>query len=291
MPDSGWYPDPNSPETERYWDGNAWTTSTRPLQATPPAPDYQPTYEQPNYGQPAAQQPTYEQPNYGQPAAQQPSYEQPGYQQPGYQQPEYGQPAYGQPVAQQPAYGQPAIQPAYGQPGMAQSGWPGSAAPSHQPAGQYLPYGAQAPAGGVGATWGRRFQAYLIDWAIGAALMVVGLILSTIIGLAGGDVGAGIGGLLWIATVLAVVGFAIWNQFIRQGKTGQTIGKSKIGLKLVNDETGAPPGILYAFLRYLVAGLCAVLTIIDILSPLWDPRNQRLVDKWLKLMVYDVPKS
>ena len=26
---AGWYPDPNSPGTERYWDGNNWTQQTR----------------------------------------------------------------------------------------------------------------------------------------------------------------------------------------------------------------------------------------------------------------------
>ncbi len=284
MPDSGWYPDPSSPDSERYWDGNAWTTSTRPLQATPPAPSYeqpsyeQPSYEQPGYGQPAAPQPSYEQPAYGQPAAPQPSYEQPGYGQAA-QPPSFGQPAYGQ-----PAFGQPAQSGGY-----QQSGYQGT--PAYQPAGQYLPYGASTPTGGVGAEWGRRVGAALIDSAIGLVILVVGLVLAAIIAGVGGDAGGAIGLVLFIVAYGGVFAFQVWNQFVRQGRTGQTIGKSKVGLKLVNDETGQPPGVLYAFLRYLVASICGLFFIVDILSPLWDPRNQRISDKWFKLMVYDVPKS
>jgi hypothetical protein len=36
LPPANWYPDPSAPGTERYWDGNAWSASTRPFGA--PAP-------------------------------------------------------------------------------------------------------------------------------------------------------------------------------------------------------------------------------------------------------------
>lgn len=35
---AGWFADPQSPGTERYWDGTAWTDQTRPLAPTPAAP-------------------------------------------------------------------------------------------------------------------------------------------------------------------------------------------------------------------------------------------------------------
>ncbi|MET7621045.1 DUF2510 domain-containing protein [Streptomyces sp. NPDC005408] len=35
---AGWFPDPNMPGTERWWDGTAWTAHTRPVQAQAPAP-------------------------------------------------------------------------------------------------------------------------------------------------------------------------------------------------------------------------------------------------------------
>jgi hypothetical protein len=50
----GWYPDPGGPGQLRYWDGQAWTSST--ATAEPSAPSQEPTYvQQPSY----AQQPTY----------------------------------------------------------------------------------------------------------------------------------------------------------------------------------------------------------------------------------------
>jgi hypothetical protein len=37
---AGWYPDPDGKPADRYWNGNAWGTETRPSMATvrPPAP-------------------------------------------------------------------------------------------------------------------------------------------------------------------------------------------------------------------------------------------------------------
>ncbi len=74
----GWYPDTNAPGTERYWDGNAWTASTRPVGgAAPEAP------AAPAYGAPAAPAaPGYGAPGYAAPSA--PAYGAPGYAAPGY---------------------------------------------------------------------------------------------------------------------------------------------------------------------------------------------------------------
>jgi Protein of unknown function (DUF2510) len=47
---AGWYPQGN---VERWWDGNAWTVHTRPIQPTMP----QPTQPQPAYGAPQTPQP------------------------------------------------------------------------------------------------------------------------------------------------------------------------------------------------------------------------------------------
>jgi len=71
----GWYPDTNAPGTERYWDGNAWTASTRPIGGAAPAA--------PAYGAPAAP---------AAPAA-------PGYGAPGYASPGYGAPGYAAPTS------------------------------------------------------------------------------------------------------------------------------------------------------------------------------------------------
>jgi resuscitation-promoting factor RpfB len=33
---AGWYPDPEQPGTQRYWDGNAWTDQRAPAAPAPP---------------------------------------------------------------------------------------------------------------------------------------------------------------------------------------------------------------------------------------------------------------
>ena len=37
---AGWYPDPQNPGQQRYWDGNAWSEATQPLGGGAPAPAY-----------------------------------------------------------------------------------------------------------------------------------------------------------------------------------------------------------------------------------------------------------
>lgn len=37
---AGWYPDPQTPGQQRYWDGNAWSEATQPLGGAAPAPAY-----------------------------------------------------------------------------------------------------------------------------------------------------------------------------------------------------------------------------------------------------------
>jgi uncharacterized RDD family membrane protein YckC len=37
---AGWYPDPNTPGQQRYWDGTTWTDNTAPGSGAPPAAPY-----------------------------------------------------------------------------------------------------------------------------------------------------------------------------------------------------------------------------------------------------------
>ena len=157
-------------------------------------------------------------------------------------------------------------------------------ASSSAPAG-YQPYG-EASGTRTPAEWGPRAVAYLIDVALLFAVMIVAVVLAAIVATASEGLAAAVA----VVGYLAALGVGIWNLFVRQGGTGQSIGKSQRGISLVKDETGAPVGAGMAFVRYLLAGAlssvtCGVYGLLDVLWPLWDDENKRLTDKILKMSV------
>ena len=215
---------------------------------------------------------------YGQQPGQDPYGQQPG-QQPGYgQQP--GQDPYGQP----PAYGQPAYgQPAYGQPAYG--------APYGQPQGSY-----------AFAHWGKRVGAYLIDYLVMTVAMI-----PYIIGIAMGGPETSVdpvtgavettGGYSGAAVVLMVVGgllglaVFIWNICIKQGRTGYSIGKGVLGIKLIKLDTGQTIGAGLSFVRQIAHILDSLPCYIGYLWPLWDSKRQTFADKVMGTVVIDQPKS
>jgi uncharacterized RDD family membrane protein YckC len=172
-------------------------------------------------------------------------------------------------------------------------GAPGAPPPGYQQAGPaygaapqgYQNYGAPATNVGTPAEWGTRAVAWLIDWGIGVGISIAGLILFAI-GAAIADV---LGILMLLVWIGASIAYGIWNFCVRQGSTGQTIGKEKQGIKLVKDDTGQPVGAGMAFVRYLLAavlgGLCGIYTLLDYLWPLWDVEKKRLTDKMVTMSV------
>lgn len=156
-----------------------------------------------------------------------------------------------------------------------------------QPVGQPQDGGAMATVGGgVPAEWGQRALAYLIDVGITIGIYIAALIVGAIFGAINDTLGA----IVTLIGVLGYLGFTIWNSIIRQGQTGQTLGKTQQNIKLVRDDSGQPVGPGMAFVRLLVAGLlsfvtCGIGGILDLLWPLWDDQNKRLTDKILNFSV------
>ena len=141
-------------------------------------------------------------------------------------------------------------------------------------------------AGGTPAEWVERFVAVIIDIAILIGIVLVLGILAAVLG----SVSDTLGGILFAVTALVYFGFVIWNSIFRQGKTGQTLGKSSRNIKLVSDATGQPVGALMAFVRMIVAWALSTFTfgiggLLDLLWPLWDAEKKRLTDKILKFSV------
>ena len=96
-------------------------------------------------------------------------------------------------------------------------------------------------------------------------------------------------------TVAAILGLAtliwsIWYFGYRQGKTGLTPGKRVAGTKLINIETGTPPGGAKGLGRSIIPSVLGsfffgIYQLLDYLWPLWDEKNQRITDKMFSTQV------
>ena len=236
-------------------------TDQPPYQPPPPPGDYtQPAPPPPpppgGYGAPdggyGAPPPPPPPPGYGSPP--------PGY---GSPPPGYGSPPGG--------YGAPPPPPGYGAP---QGSW-------GQPAG-----GPAYSGGGQLAEWPQRALGLLIDWAFTVVIIIVGVIIAAILG----AVSSALGTIVGILIYLVAFAFEI-IQLIKQGNTGQTIGKKIIGIKLIKEQTGQPVGPGMSIVRQIVHFVDSIICYIGWLFPLWDAKKQTLADKIMGTVVVTVPKQ
>lgn len=170
-----------------------------------------------------------------------------------------------------------------------------------------------ASLGPTPASYPKRIGAVVVDilisilaWTPTIIFFVIGLVegisevdsveKSTVRGLTDGEEGE----IFWEAatgswTVAAILGAAaiiwsIWYFGYRQGRTGLTPGKRVAGIKLINIETGTPPGGAKGLGRSIIPSLLGsfssgIYQLIDYLWPLWDDKNQRITDKMFSTQV------
>lgn len=184
-------------------------------------------------------------------------------------------PVYGYPQQAAPAYGFPQ-QGGYGQPG-----------PVYAPP--------------VIASWGARVGAFLLDSLVRSLPLLVGVGIGWAMIMAGRgkctvdadgyDVctvpnrGLIFGGLGAIGIgLLAMLGVLIW-QLVREGSTGQTIGKKALGIRLVRETDGQPLGFGMAFVRQLAHTVDGMVCYLGYLWPLWDDKGQTFADKIVSSLV------
>lgn len=141
------------------------------------------------------------------------------------------------------------------------------------------------------ASYGRRVAAFFID----SLLVWVPPFIFGGVGLAFlfSEMARPLGIVLIVVALFWLPVTSIWNYIIKQGKTGQTFGKARIGIRLIRVETGQPIGAGYAFLRWFLAALLgsitgSIFTIIDLIFPAFDDKKQRVLDKMLGTVVVDV---
>lgn len=91
--------------------------------------------------------------------------------------------------------------------------------------------------------------------------------------------------------LLLGIGINLWNRVFRMGRTGQSLGKSALGLRLVHAQTGQPIGAGPCFLRELCSGLINQVVYLSYLWMLWDDNKQTLADKAVGSTVIVVPKG
>lgn len=203
----------------------------------------------------------------------------------------YGPSGAGQPGQPNPPYGQP-----YGQPQQ----------PGYPPA--WGGYGRPAPGGGYPlSSWGKRLGAYLLDSLLTFAVVLVpagigivafasgaettvdqnGYTTSTVEGPA-----AAIGLIMFGITFLLSIGFTLWNLGIRQGRTGHSLAKGWLGMKVVGEATGQPIGVGAGIGRLLMHSFIdGAVCYLGFLWPLWDPRNRTWGDMVVGSVVVDAPKG
>jgi uncharacterized RDD family membrane protein YckC len=138
------------------------------------------------------------------------------------------------------------------------------------------------------ATYGRRVAGYLLDLLI---VWLAPLILGAIgLGLLFSDAARALGIVIIVVALLWVPVVGITNQVIRQGRSGQTFGKARVGTYLLRERTGTPIGVGYALLRAFLGWLLGsvtggIFTIVDLLFPAFNDKRQRVVDKMLQTVV------
>jgi uncharacterized RDD family membrane protein YckC len=230
--------------------------------------------------------------------------------------PDPNQPPEGQPTGQPASdpYGAPPPPPSpYGEPnpyGGAQQDPYGAPPPNPYGAGQANPYGAPAnPYGAPGpygqqpdpfatsgyASWISRVAAALIDGLLAAvaglpAWIGYGILIANSTtttdanGVTHTHVSGGAGAaILILIGVVTYLAFWIWNVCIKQGRTGATIGKGVLAIRLINYE-GRPIGGGLSFVRqlaHILDGICYI----GYLWPLWDARKQTFADKIMGTVV------
>ena len=140
--------------------------------------------------------------------------------------------------------------------------------------------------------WAKRLGAYLLDGLIVSVVLIPGVFMVTAASAMAADGsggGGGIGLLLGLLLYLVAFGFSIWQYVFVQGKTGQTIGKKTLGIKLVSEADAQPIGPLNSFLRQICHILDSVPCVpVGYLFPLWDEKRQTFADKIMKTVVIDV---
>ena len=149
------------------------------------------------------------------------------------------------------------------------------------------------------ADYGARLGGWLIDWVLLAVISIPILLItgsfhhSHVVFSSDGGYSDQYGfnlGPLAISLQAALV--IVYGAILCGAPRGQTLGMMVVKTKVIDETTGGPIGYPRAFGRaafeYLMAVLLFIPWVIDMLFPLWDPKNQTLHDKVTRAVVVKI---
>lgn len=144
------------------------------------------------------------------------------------------------------------------------------------------------------ANYGQRAIAYLFDVLFIGLPVFLAVVISIGLFIPESTRGLGVavlvaGGLWWLIA-------GIYNTIIRQGLSGQTVGKRQQRIILLREDTGQPVGVGIALVRFLAFWFFNTITwgiylIVDLLAPAFTEKNQRITDKLLSTVVVENERS
>jgi hypothetical protein len=144
------------------------------------------------------------------------------------------------------------------------------------------------------ANYGKRVIAVFLDWLYAIVPPVIFFIIG--LSLVLGESATALGVLLMIAGSVGWLILSIQNKVFKEGRTGQSFGKARMNISLVDSSTGQPLGAGRCFIREFVFSLLSSVTagifwIIDYLWPLWDKDGERLMDKIMTSRVINAERT
>jgi uncharacterized RDD family membrane protein YckC len=146
------------------------------------------------------------------------------------------------------------------------------------------------------AHWGNRVVATLVDFLYTLPGLVVAMIGMIFIAVGSPTRSRGVvtnpgnSALVTFGAVLALVGWlayaviGLYNLIVVQGRTGQSWGKRRIGLRVIHEHRGVPLSMGMNFVRNLCHWVDGILYI-GYLWPLWDYKRQTFADKIMTTLV------
>jgi len=136
----------------------------------------------------------------------------------------------------------------------------------------------------VPANYGTRAIAFILD----VVFAIVPGVFAIVLGVGGvfSDSVRGVGVVFIISGILWILTAWFFNDIWRQGRTGATFGKKRMGISLVKSATGEPIGVGLAFIRWGAVWFFNSLSfglyiLADLLAPAFTERRQRITDKML----------